>query len=263
MWDMYASSRHTPKACLKSRTVTLMLFVTTNKQCKICFWHMIKKIRNKTENATSGALSLKPNPRCTREWLGRLELIRLIDGFCTLLWFKLAKTFGCDISAVKRGNEQKNLTSSRAIPTHRCTWAPDTPFSLSRSRRQPVPQLPIFFAHIEPLRHKEEIARSREAPLPCFACMMPFTGDKQNAMKEQNCSHAGIGKTMVACVHVVPTVSTWPPLGVSMVRITWVKSITTKPRAKYFQQTELLTHVFRPIFSLHLTGMSLVQTIWR
>ena len=129
------------------------------------------------------------------------------------MWYKCSK----------RGNEQNNLTSSRAIPTHRCTWAPDTPFSLSRSRLQPVPQLPIFFAHIEPLRHKEEIARSREAPLPCFACMMPFTGDKQNAMKEQNCSHAGIGKTIVArnqhgC-----------RLASRSKRITWVKSINTGP----------------------------------
>ena len=125
------------------------------------------------------------------------------------MWYKCSK----------RGNEQNNLTSSCAIPTHRCTWALDTPFSLSRSRLQPVPQLPIFFAHIEPLRHKEEIARSREAPLPCFACMMPFTGDKQNAMKEQNCSHAGIGKTIVArnqhgC-----------RLASRSKRITWVKSI--------------------------------------
>ena len=83
------------------------------------------------------------------------------------------------------------------------------------------PNYRYFFAHIEPLRHKEEIARSREAPLPCFACMMPFTGDKQNAMKEQNCSHAWIGKTIVArnqhgC-----------RLASRSKRITWVKSINT------------------------------------
>ena len=174
-----------------------------------------KTKRNKTENATSGALSLKPNPRYSRTGL------ELIDGFCTLLWFKLAKTFGCDIGAVKRGNEQKNLTSSRAISYTSMYVSSDTPFSLCRSRLQSVPRSPIFFAHIEPLRQKEEIARSREAPLLCFACMMPFAGDKQNAMKEQNCSHAGIGKTMVGR----RLASRW-------MRITWVKSIN---RGKQYQ----------------------------